>query len=400
MRRSKSVLAILVFAVIAFGADHLCATAQDIHDRLVDSINQHRLENAAQAFEDQKLYERAVEDWDELVRTYPNQSKWLSGSCFERAIWGQELDRALADCDAAVQLSPDNAHALDSRGFVHFRRNEFDAALADYQAALALGAPNTSLFMRGVTRIRLGQTAAGERDVATAAARDPGVVSRFSGYGVVSGTGTSRQSTGAAASAQTREDQEPLTEGTEPQYAGFNHFLQYQFGVSRREIRQTAPSASWRESENGGELGAGDLTGGPPLTIGGTQFATVFDFYETNDRAPKLGQIAMEYRSDSDTPDQCLARYESVLGAVERDLGHLLTESERPSRPLPDFFSLDASDGADGRWRVEQFVSVDVAPLLANSAWPASLPALPACDIKIELKRYPGDDGSEYDDLP
>jgi hypothetical protein len=68
---------------------------------------------------------------------------------------------------------------------VHLRRGEFQAAFADYDAAVR-GAPNQigSRYGRGIARLRLGQTAAGQADIAAASARDPNIAARFAGYGV------------------------------------------------------------------------------------------------------------------------------------------------------------------------------------------------------------------------
>jgi tetratricopeptide (TPR) repeat protein len=90
----------------------------------------------------------------------------------------------LVACDAAVRTARTPA-TLDCRGLVHLRRGEFQAAVADYDAALR-SANNfaNSLYGRGVARLRLGQTGAGQGDIAAATALDASVAARFAGYGV------------------------------------------------------------------------------------------------------------------------------------------------------------------------------------------------------------------------
>jgi tetratricopeptide (TPR) repeat protein len=102
--------------------------------------------------------------WDD-----PNAPRALNGRCWTRALAGQELDRALDDCDRAIRLAPGTAQYLDSRGMVRLRRQEYDKAIADYDAALKL-APQISwsLFGRGVARLHQGQTAEGQTDIAAA----------------------------------------------------------------------------------------------------------------------------------------------------------------------------------------------------------------------------------------
>lgn len=102
-----------------------------------------------------------------------------------RAVWGRQLDLALADCNESLRLRPNDANTVNSRGLVQFRRNDFRAAFADYDAAVRANANDTgSLFALGVAQLRLGQTAAGQADIAAATARDAGVAARYAGYGV------------------------------------------------------------------------------------------------------------------------------------------------------------------------------------------------------------------------
>ena len=69
-----------------------------------------------------------------------------------------DLDAALADCNAALRRPRPTTQRLDSRGLVHLKRGDFAAALADYEAALAIE-PERGHFLygRGLARLRLGQ---------------------------------------------------------------------------------------------------------------------------------------------------------------------------------------------------------------------------------------------------
>jgi tetratricopeptide (TPR) repeat protein/predicted aspartyl protease len=94
--------------------------------------------------------------------------------CWTRGLWGQELDQALADCDAAVKARPDSPAFFDSRGLVHLRRAQYDKAIADYDHALKLRPTEAaSYYARGVAELRKGMTAAGRRDIAAATALQP-----------------------------------------------------------------------------------------------------------------------------------------------------------------------------------------------------------------------------------
>ncbi len=97
-----------------------------------------------------------------------------NGRCWARALLDQELDKALADCNAAIRSARNIASFLDSRGLVYLRRGEPDKAIADYNAALKLNPKLAwSLYGRGLAEQRKGLTAQGDADLAAAVAIAP-----------------------------------------------------------------------------------------------------------------------------------------------------------------------------------------------------------------------------------
>ena len=109
----------------------------------------------------------------------------LNSRCWARALGGQELDKALADCNTALKLKPNTADFLDSRGLVQLRRGELDRSIADYDAALAL-APRSpaSLYGRGLAKLLKGLQAAGKADLDAASAIQPQIAERFASFGL------------------------------------------------------------------------------------------------------------------------------------------------------------------------------------------------------------------------
>jgi tetratricopeptide (TPR) repeat protein/predicted aspartyl protease len=126
--------------------------------------------------------EDGLRNYDLWFKSHPEDSSRtnaFNGRCWSRGLLNRELDKALADCNAAVKGDPKQSAFLDSRALVRLRRGELRQALADYDAALAL-APRTawSLYMRGVTHKRMGNAAQAAADRAAALSIDPKVAER------------------------------------------------------------------------------------------------------------------------------------------------------------------------------------------------------------------------------
>ena len=135
--------------------------------------------------QDAGRYDLAVKDLDVLVAREPDQAGLYNDRCWVRTLGNIELDKALADCETALKLSPDNPAILDSRGLVKLRQGNPAGAIADYDAALKIRPDQgSSLFGRGVAKRKLGTKAAGDLDLAAARKIQPGVDKDFAGYGV------------------------------------------------------------------------------------------------------------------------------------------------------------------------------------------------------------------------
>jgi len=109
----------------------------------------------------------------------------LNMLCWSKATHNIALASALADCEAALKMKPDQANILDSRGFVLLRLGRYQEAVDSYDRALALRPKVAeSLYGRGLARRRVGQSAEAEADIAAAKAADPAIQDEFAGYGI------------------------------------------------------------------------------------------------------------------------------------------------------------------------------------------------------------------------
>lgn len=163
-------------AALERAEDALANAGEDRADRLV---------TRGQILSESGDFAAGLADLDEANRLVPGNSDHLNGRCWLRATANKELDRALADCTRAIELSDNAASSLDSRGMVHFRTGRFADALADYDAALKLSPSLAgSLFMRSLTHAKLGNADQAARDLAGAKLQWPGVVDEFARHGI------------------------------------------------------------------------------------------------------------------------------------------------------------------------------------------------------------------------
>jgi tetratricopeptide (TPR) repeat protein len=131
---------------------------------------------------------RAIAQYDLWIDAHRGEIKVataLNSRCWARALLGQELDKALDDCNAAVRINPKAAQFLDSRGLVWLRRGDYKKSMADYDAALSLQPKLAwSLYGRGLDQLRLGNASAGNADITAATALRPKIAEEAGKFGI------------------------------------------------------------------------------------------------------------------------------------------------------------------------------------------------------------------------
>ena len=55
----------------------------------------------------------------------PNNARYFNSRCWNRALAGQDLAKALDDCNESLRLKPNDANVLNSRGLVQFEDRRF-----------------------------------------------------------------------------------------------------------------------------------------------------------------------------------------------------------------------------------------------------------------------------------
>lgn len=104
--------------------------------------------------------------------------------CGSLAREGFALDWAMEACNRAVGLKADDIHHRANRGLVELRLGRLDAALADYDAAVAADAREADgYYGRALVHHRRGESQAAAADRAEALAIDPGIAETYQSYG-------------------------------------------------------------------------------------------------------------------------------------------------------------------------------------------------------------------------
>jgi tetratricopeptide (TPR) repeat protein len=132
-------------------------------------------------------HERAVADYTTGIELDAGKSRLWGQRCWSRFVVGKQLQEALDDCNKASGLSPNIPQILGYRGFVYLKLGQFDKALADYDAAFSITKlPDHAdwLYGRGVTKLRKGDTAGGNADIARAKTIQADIADEFAKYGI------------------------------------------------------------------------------------------------------------------------------------------------------------------------------------------------------------------------
>ena len=131
----------------------------------------------------------AIVQYSKWIDSHPRDNllmaQALNARCWARALVGQGLDQALADCNAALRARPGTASFLDSRGLVYLRQGNYDKAITDYDDALQKQPKIAwSLYGRGLAKVHKAKVSEGQSDIAAATALQPKIGELAARYGL------------------------------------------------------------------------------------------------------------------------------------------------------------------------------------------------------------------------
>ena len=103
----------------------------------------------------------------------------------ERAALGQDYGKAIADCNQALRLQPDDGYARDNLGIIYLKQGDYAKAIGEFDLSLKRDARRArALYGRGLAKTRSGDAKTGAADIEAGRAVQPGIVDEFAGYGV------------------------------------------------------------------------------------------------------------------------------------------------------------------------------------------------------------------------
>lgn len=170
------------------GRDAVAAVADlDAVDRIVPKEDNLRFV-VANLYGRAGRFSEAIGQFDLWLRAHYDDSRRgdaFAGRCRARALLGEDLKKALSDCNDAVGQNSKAAFALETRGLVRLRLGDYDKSIADYNAAVALQLRNAwALYGRGIDELHKGMTAEGKADIAAATAVQPNIAEVTRRYGI------------------------------------------------------------------------------------------------------------------------------------------------------------------------------------------------------------------------
>jgi len=132
-----------------------------------------------------RQYDKAIADYDEVLKIDSRISAAYNNRCLSRAVLGQEYPKAIADCAEALQLQPNDPYAHDNLGIIHLKQGDYAKAITEFNASLKLDAQRPrALYGRGLAKSKSGDAAGGNSDMGAARTLQPAIGEEFTNYGV------------------------------------------------------------------------------------------------------------------------------------------------------------------------------------------------------------------------
>ena len=133
-----------------------------------------------------RRYDLALSYLDRAVALDPKDPRAFNDRCWTRAVWGRDLDAALADCARSLGMMQGDTYSYVSRALVYLKQGKPALAVDDCDAAVKIDPKDADAFyLRGRAKLAAGDGKGGDADIAAAKALDAGIADEYAQYGSV-----------------------------------------------------------------------------------------------------------------------------------------------------------------------------------------------------------------------
>lgn len=134
----------------------------------------------------------AIDQLTLWIQHHSDDSRWVNAlreRCLSRALLNRDLPDALSDCNTALRhgdkKNANYSQVLLDRGLIYLRQGSYDKAIADFDDALKMSPKNARAFYaRGLAKAQTNQAAESQADLAAAVEIEPKVAADFEPYGL------------------------------------------------------------------------------------------------------------------------------------------------------------------------------------------------------------------------
>jgi tetratricopeptide (TPR) repeat protein len=129
--------------------------------------------NRCIAYKDKEQYERAMVDCNRAIELDPRDDHAYNtrGAIYHLT---KKYDQAIEQYSIAIRINPNFIDPVHNRGMSYAAKGDYDTAIADYNAALRINARDAlALYERGIAKQHIGDEAGGQADIDAAKQIDP-----------------------------------------------------------------------------------------------------------------------------------------------------------------------------------------------------------------------------------
>lgn len=123
--------------------------------------------------------ELGIKDLDQAILLDPKGSEHFRVRCVLRTVLGDETkstaqyERAISDCNRAIELNPEESYAFNNRGIAYSAMKRYDEAISDYTKALEISPFSAAYLNRALDYFTLRKYDLALQDVNIAIKRNP-----------------------------------------------------------------------------------------------------------------------------------------------------------------------------------------------------------------------------------